>query len=124
VSTPVQISLTRMCAPLIVWAVHFVTVYSLQGIACAQQVWRTRIAGMESVTWALWAVTAAALLLIAYEGLRAKRIHRAWRAHAEDGRAAPDRQRFIALLSLLVAIVAAVGVTFTVVPVALLPTCA
>lgn len=115
-----RLGLTRMAAPLAVWALHFVIVYSLQGLACARGLGRTPVAGLEAMTWALWGVTLLALLGIAWSG----RV--AWRARqaAAPTRPPGDRRHFLPLLTVLVALVAAIGVVFTALPVALLPTCA
>ncbi|WP_052773032.1 hypothetical protein [Luteimonas sp. FCS-9] len=115
-----RLGLTRMAAPLAVWALHFVAVYSLQGLACARGLGRAPVAGLEAVTWALWALTLLALLGIAWSG------RAAWRARhaAAAARPAGDRRHFLPLLTALVALVAAIGVVFTALPVALLPTCA
>ena len=34
---PPRITLTRMSVPYALWALHFVALYSLQGLACALQ---------------------------------------------------------------------------------------
>ena len=122
-SAGLPIGLTRMAMPLVVWAIHFVAVYSLQGLACARALWRAPVAGLETVTWVLWALTALALLVIALFGRTALRDWRTTRART-DGRADTARTRFLTALSTLVAVIAAIGVAFTVLPVALLPTCA
>jgi len=122
-STRLPIGLTRMSMPLVVWALHFVTVYSLQGLACARALWRAPVAGLETMTWVLWALTALALVVIAVFGAAALRGWRSARAQP-DGRTETARMRFLTALSALVALIAAIGVVFTAVPVALLPTCA
>ncbi len=115
-------SLTRMAAPLALWALHFVAVYSLQGLACARQLWRTPVAGLEATTWALWLLTLLALAAIAVPGARALQ---AWRRarQAADGRAGSERMRFLWALTALAALLAAIAVVFTAIPIALLPTC-
>mgnify|MGYP000938023802 FL=1 len=122
-SLGLSIGLTRMSLPLVVWALHFVVVYSLQGLACARALWRAPVAGLETMTWVLWALTVLALGVIGLFGARALR---AWRiAGAQtDGRTETSRLRFLTALSALVALIAAIGVAFTALPVALLPTCA
>ncbi|MCD9028838.1 hypothetical protein LDO26_11535 [Luteimonas sp. BDR2-5] len=111
-----------MAAPLAVWALHFVAVYSLQGVACARQVWRTPVAGLEPVTWALALLTVLALAAIALPGAAALRAWRRTRA-ADDGRAAVRRERFLWALTALAALAATIAVLFTATPIALLPTC-
>ncbi|NYZ61212.1 hypothetical protein [Luteimonas deserti] len=117
-------TLTRMSAPFALWALHFVALYSLQGLACAQQLWRSRIGGLELMTWVLAAVTLAILAAIGWEALRAWRIHRALLGRDDSGRAEQSRRRFMVVLSLLGAAISALGVTFTAAPLALLQTCA
>lgn len=122
-SAALPIGLTRMSMPLVVWALHFVVVYSLQGLACARALWREPVAGLEMMTWVLWALTALALAVIALLGTNALRAWRSARAQT-DGRSETTRLRFFTALSALVAVIAAIGVVFTALPVALLPTCA
>jgi hypothetical protein len=123
VSAALPIGLTRMSMPLVVWALHFVMVYSLQGLACARTLWRTPVAGQDAMTWVLWALTVLALGVIALFGASALRVWRIARAQT-DGRSGTTRLRFLTALSALVALIAAIGVVFTALPVALLPTCA
>ncbi|WP_272763620.1 hypothetical protein [Luteimonas sp. BLCC-B24] len=123
-NTP-RITLTRMSAPFALWALHFLALYSLQGLACAQALWRTRVAGLETMTWVLWALTAGVIAAIAWEALRVWRIRRALlQAGDAAGRADHTRRQFMTVLSLLGAALAALGVMFTAAPLALLPTCA
>ncbi|MCD9098335.1 hypothetical protein LU699_10420 [Luteimonas fraxinea] len=122
-SAMLPIGLTRMSMPLVVWALHFVVVYSLQGLACARALWRAPVAGLETMTWVLWALTLLALGVIALFGASALRAWRIARAQT-DGRTETSRLRFLTALSALVALIAAIGVAFTALPVALLPTCA
>ncbi|WP_149194357.1 hypothetical protein [Luteimonas suaedae] len=114
--------LTGMAAPMAVWALHLLAVYSLQGLACAEDWQRTRVAGLEAVTWWLLALTVAALAAIAWLGARARR---AWRL--ETTAAADDvparRRRFTAAATTILAVIAAVAVTYTAVPILLLTTC-
>lgn len=123
-SRPPRITLTRMSVPYALWALHFVALYSLQGLACAQQLWRDRVGGLELMTWVLWALTALVLAAIAFEARRAWQIRRALRASDETGRADHERRHFLVTLTLLGAAVSALGVVFTASPLAMLPTCA
>lgn len=115
--------LLRLSLPLAVWALHFVAIYSLQGLACARALWRAPWAGLEAMTWVLWGLTAVALVAIVASAIPAYRAWRALRADP-DGRADTVRQRFLHALAALCALIATIGVVFTAVPVALLPTCA
>ncbi|MDH5824797.1 hypothetical protein QFW77_17650 [Luteimonas sp. RD2P54] len=115
--------LTGMAAPMAVWALHFVVVYSLQGLACAEGWQRNRVAGVEAASWWLLLMTLLALAAIAWLGLRA---WRAWRtARAEPGAGAEARRhRFTASVTALLALLAAIAVVFTTIPVLLLAPCA
>lgn len=105
--------LTGIAMPMAVWALHFVVVYSLQGLACAGHVGRmAALAGMGATTVLAW-------LAIAWQGLRALRARRA-AADDVDGR----RLRFAATLTALLALLAALAVLFTALPILLLPPCA
>lgn len=106
--------LVGIAAPMGVWALHFVAVYSVQGLTCAEG-WSAR-AGF----WAMLGLTLPALAAILWLGLRAWRLSRA--AIAND--AAARRTRFAAQATGLCAVLAAVAVLFTLAPVLLLPVCA
>lgn len=123
-STSPRMSLTRMVAPFALWALHFVTLYSLQGLACAQQLWRSRVGGLELMTWVLWALSAAILAAIAWEAWRVWQIRRALLEHDDCGRAHHARRYFMVMVCLLGAAISALGVVFTMTPLAFLPTCA
>ncbi|MCD9033247.1 hypothetical protein LDO32_16095 [Luteimonas sp. Y-2-2-4F] len=119
--------LTGIAAPLAVWALHFVAVYSLQGLACGEGWLRGRVAGAgadaELATWLLVALTALALAAISWLGLRGLR---AWHAAKADPQAGADgrRRRFAAAVAALAAVLAAIAVAFTAVPIFMLPPCA
>ncbi|KFN45303.1 hypothetical protein [Arenimonas composti] len=122
--------LLGIAAPMALWALHFVTVYSLAGLACARGWDRRAALGLPLVSWWMLLATVLALLLIALLGLRA---HRRWRRAIAAAPAASSvdadadvarRHRFSAAATALVALLAAVAVLFTAVPVALLPLCA
>lgn len=106
--------LTGMAAPMAVWALHFVLVYSVQGVACAEG-WNP-----SAARWTMLGSTVLALAAIAWLGLRARRA--VADAHAQD--AAAGRRRFAALATALLSLLAAVAVLFTTVPILLLPPCA
>lgn len=115
--------LTGMAAPMAVWALHLVVVYSLQGLACAEGWNRVRFAGAEALTWWLVGLTLPALAVLAWTGLRG---WRAWR-EARPGSDAPAhaaRRRFAAAVTGALSVMAVVAVCFTTIPVLLLPGCA
>ncbi len=106
--------LVGIAAPMGVWALHLVALYSVQGLTCAEG-WSTR-AGY----WTMLALTLPALAAIGWLGLRA------WRASkASAGTDAVSRRtRFAAQATGLCAVLATVAVLFTLAPVLLLPVCA
>lgn len=115
--------LIGIAAPMAVWAVHLVVIYSLQGVTCAEGLGRTEYAGLAPLTWWALALAAAAFALLAWLGLRALR---GWRA-AEADRSAPAqaaRRRFAAAVTGALCVLSAVAVLFTTIPVLLLPGCA
>ncbi len=118
--------LTEMAMPAVVWAVHFVAVYSMAGLACEQGWQRGRIAGLETVTWLLAGATLLSWLVLAFIARSGWR-GRAAQPGADDARCVrPDqaRKRFLSTVTLAMAAIAALAVLFTVIPVFLLPTCA
>lgn len=114
--------LTGMAAPMAVWALHLLAVYSLQGLACAEGWQRTRVAGLEAVTWWLLLLTVLALAAIAWLGARARHAWRVEKTAPEDDVPA-RRRRFTAAATAILAVIAAIAVTFTAMPVPLLATC-
>ena len=105
--------LAGIAMPMLVWALHFLVVYVLQGLACAGH------AGREAAVAAMLGVTVLAALAIAWLGLRARHAARS-AGHDAGGR----RHRFAATVTALLAVVAAIAVLFTTVPILLLPPCA
>ena len=106
--------LLGIAAPMGVWSLHFVVVYSLQGLTCAQG-WSPRAGSLGMV-----ALTLPALAAIAWLGLRAWKLARATTAPDAVAR----RIRFAAQATGLCALLAGVAVLFTLAPVLLLPACA
>ncbi len=115
--------LTGLVAPMVVWALHLLVVYSLQGLVCGERWANPRIAGMEALAWCVLALTAASFAALAWMGLRA---WRGWRAGSTD-RSTPAlaaRRRFFAAVTAALCALAAIAVLFTTLPVLLLPGCA
>lgn len=115
--------LTGIAAPMVVWALHLVVVYSLQGVTCGEDLANPRLAGLHTLTWWLLALTAAAFAALAWMGVRALRARRV----SEDDRSSPllaSRRRFAATLTALLSALSVVAVLFTTIPVLLLPGCA
>lgn len=115
--------LTGMAAPMAVWAVHLVAVYSLQGVACVEGLDRIRFAGAEALAWWLCGLTAIALVAIAWMGLRA---WRGWRTArpGSDVPARAARRRFASAVTAALSVMSIVAVCFTTIPILLLPGCA
>lgn len=112
--------LTGIAAPLAVWALHFVLVYAMQGLACAQGWQRTPWAGREAVFWWLLLATLAAAVAIAWLGLRG---WRGWRVQCRAQDDGARRRRFATRLAMATAAIALLAVAFTATPIFLLPPC-
>ncbi|TDK23348.1 hypothetical protein E2F46_10505 [Luteimonas aestuarii] len=99
-----------IAAPMVWWALHFVAVYSLQGLVCARG-WSqpAGIAGITGLTLVAWAV-------VAWSGVHGRRV---LDAAADD----PRGTRFAARLVVWLSVLSAVAIAFTVLPVLLLPPC-
>lgn len=119
--------LVGMAAPPTVWAVHFVFVYSLTGLACAGA-WSAREwLGVRLLIWMLLLWTLVALALTAWLGRRAHRLRQRLadaidRADATSRRDS-ERQCFTARVTVLLAWLAGIAITFTAVPIFVLPDC-
>lgn len=99
-----------IAAPMVWWALHFVSVYSLQGLVCARG-WSepAGIAVIALLTLAAWSA-------VAWNGLHGRRVLQV----ADDE---PHGTRFAARLVTWLSVLSAVAITFTVLPVLLLPPC-
>jgi amino acid permease len=99
-----------IAAPMLWWALHFVAVYSLQGLVCARG-WSepAGLAGIALLTLLAWAA-------VAWTGLHARRVLR----HAGDD---PRGTRFAARLATWLSVLSAVAIAYTVLPVVLLAPC-
>lgn len=106
--------LVGIAAPMGVWALHFVAVYSLQGLTCAQG-WNPRAGSLGMV-----ALTVPALAAIVWLGMRGWKVART----STSADAVARRTRFAAQATGLCALLAGVAVLFTLAPVLLLPACA
>ena len=112
--------LTGMAAPMAIWALHFVVVYSLTGLACGRGWYRSVVAGQHVATWILIAVTLLAWAVLAWLGWNA------WRRskmQADAGSAASPRRRFVARMTLALAWLAILAVAFTALLVLMLQPC-
>lgn len=119
--------LVGMVAPMALWALHFVLVYSLAGLACAEGWPEHRILGVRMLSWALLGSTALTFALIGWLGQRAWRARRAL-PPTDDARDAAEcrrlaRQRFASRVAVVLAIIAAIAVAFTSVPMFVLSRC-
>lgn len=116
--------LTGMGAPMTVWAVHLVAVYSLQAVACTEGLDRLRLAGSEALAWWLVALTVVALAVLAWLGLRAWRGWHAARLDADMPPRIASRRRFAAAVTGALCVLSATAIVYTTLPVLLLPGCA
>lgn len=120
--------LTLVAAPMAVWALHFVLVYSLAGLGC-EHGWHLRnMVAANPLTWSLILATVVALGLLAGIGWHAWRSWRVQRDRSEDGDGDGDgtlarRQRFMSLATAVLALLAAIAVSMTAIPVFMLPPC-
>ena len=99
---------TRIAAPLLPWAIHFVAVYSLQGLVCARG-W-SQLAGQTGMI----GMTLLALVAVLLLG------HRAWRRMRAGQQ---DDDVFAARTALHVSALACVAIVFTAIPLWLLAPC-
>lgn len=112
--------LAGMAAPMTVWALHFVLVYSLAGLGC-EEGWHLRhAAGLSLLKWSLLLSTVFALALVGWLGMRAWRSARASAAPAD---ALQRRHRFMARATTILSVLAAIAIVFTATPAAMLPSC-
>ena len=65
--------LTGVAAPMAVWALHLVVVYSLQGVVCGEALDNRPIAGLSPLAWAVLGLTVASLAGLGWMALRAWR---------------------------------------------------
>ncbi len=101
--------LSWIASPFAIWGLHFVAVYSIQGLACARG-WPA------SGAWAgIGMSTLAAFIAVAWIGLRARRL-----AGAADD---PGEKRFAARLVAMLSLLSLVAMVFTILPVLLLHPC-
>lgn len=119
--------LVGMVAPMAVWALHFIVVYSLAGLACEEGWPASRMLGMRTLNWALLGSTLLTFALIVWLGRRAWCIHRALPAADEAADAAEHkrlvREHFASRVATKLAVVAAIAVAFTTAPMFVLSRC-
>jgi hypothetical protein len=108
--------LTAMISAIIVWALHFVLVYAVVGLSCE----RPFTLGRGGA--GLWLVTATLLALAAVVGIGLAALG-VWRRERRHSDQAATRRRFMAAVAGLLAILSAIAIIMTVLPVVLLPSC-
>jgi len=101
--------LVWIASPFAIWVLHFVLVYSIQGLVCARG-WPLSVAWLGMAL-----VTLPAFAAVAWLGLDARR-----RAASAD---AAGEKRFAARLVAMLALLALLAMMFTIVPVLLLNPC-
>ena len=112
--------LTGMAAPMAVWVLHFVLVYSLAGLGCEEGWHLQRMAGLSLLKWALLVSTLAALGVVASLGARAWRVAQ---SVPSSSTALQRRHRFMARATTILSVLAAIAIVFTATPAAMLPSC-
>ena len=116
--------LSALAAPMAVWAVHFVVVYSLVGLACERGLLLRSVAMLPVLTWILALLTVAALATIAWLGWNALHRWRMLRASAGTPATPRSSEAFMRLATALLALLAFIAVVFTATPIPMLPPCA
>ena len=116
--------LSALAAPMAVWAVHFVVVYSLVGLACERGVLLRSVAMLPVLTWILALLTVTALATIAWLGWNALHRWRMLRASAGTPATPRSSEAFMRLATALLALLAFIAVVFTATPMLMLPPCA
>jgi hypothetical protein len=114
-------SLWWLAASPAVWVAHLAVCYATAAIGCARL---GRDAPLGVIRWVVAGATAAALVgivLVAWRGLRRHRRGSAPVTHSED--TPIDRHRFLALATVLLSGLAAVGVVFVALPAVFFETC-
>ncbi len=101
--------LSWIATPFVVWGLHFVAVYSIQGLACGRG-WPAAWAWLGMAL-----VTLPAFSVVAWVGLRARR-----QAGSED---TAGQKRFTARLVAMLSLLSLLAMAFTIVPVLLLQPC-
>ena len=101
--------LSWIASPFAAWGLHFVTVYAIQGLACARG-WAVADARLG-----IGLATLPAVAAVAWIGLRARR-----EAAAE---ANPGEKRFAARLVAMLCLLSLLAMAFTIVPALLLHPC-
>ena len=101
--------LSWIASPFVVWGLHFVAVYSIQGLVCGRG-WTAGAAWLG-----IGLSTLPAFAAVAWLGLDARR-------RTRDA-AAPGEQRFAAKLVAMLSLLSLVAMVFTILPVTLLHPC-
>src|SRR5690606_29009220 len=122
-----RIPLARMKSPWTlvagptVWALHFLACYVTAAVWCAKM---SRFATLGEARIALWVLTALALALIAWFGLRGLRAHRRGRVGLpHDDASAADRSRFLGFTSMLLCGLSLVAVLYSALAIAIIGDC-
>ena len=101
--------LSWIASPFVAWGLHFVAVYSIQGLVCARG-WPLAHAWLG-----MGLATLAAFAVVAWIGLRAR--------HQAAAEANPGEQRFTARLVAMLCLLSLVAMAFTIAPALLLHPC-
>jgi len=112
--SPFASALLRMCAPLLIWAAHFLVIYAFTAVACERNFAVTRMLGINVVSGVIGIATlvAAAATLMT---IRA--------ALGQRGRGGDDAAAFVHWLSAAAGGLALVAILWEALPVLLVPMC-
>lgn len=101
-----------MLAGPIIWAVHFLFIYTVNGVACARPAMDRSWAGMPVASWIIVAASVAALTAMAFIYLRMR--------NRVPGNAGPG---FLPWVAGMLSFLSAVAVVWETMPVILVPGC-
>lgn len=102
----------RMCSGPIIWAVHFVVIYSLAGIFCARPAWRREWMGIGILDWSVGIASVLAIAAIALIHPTMLRL----RQH-------PTGESYGKWIGVLLAMLSIVAILWETLPVFFLPEC-
>lgn len=106
-------SFLKLFSGPIIWAIHFLFIYSFNGIMCARPALQQEWAGLSLSGWAIVLASAAALLAIASINVRG------WRSDMDAG-----NKDFVRWMTAGLGLLSAFAIILEAIPVFLVPECA
>lgn len=97
-----------MLAGPLIWAAHFVFVYSMHGVACARPAWQASWMSLPVSAWIIMAASLLALLAMAFAHFRLR--------HSGD-------DRFLSRLAAALCLLSAVAIIWETLPLLWVPAC-